>query len=97
MKQVHRSRYTFLGAMIFPIRKNGSGRKVVEDLSARLLYLYRDLCGFALVCLRRPGLVKGAWSVEEDENLVTLIGQCFGNWSELAAHTPGRTAKQVRL
>lgn len=49
------------------------------------------------MCLRRPGLVKGAWSVEEDENLVTLIGQGFGNWSELAAHTPGRTAKQVRL
>lgn len=47
--------------------------------------------------LRRPGLVKGAWSVEEDENLVTLIGQGFANWSELATHTPGRTAKQVIL
>lgn len=44
----------------------------------------------------RPGLVKGAWSVEEDENLVALIGQGFSNWSELATHTPGRTAKQCR-
>lgn len=43
----------------------------------------------------RPGLVKGAWSMEEDENLVNLIGQGFTNWSELAVHTPGRTAKQV--
>lgn len=42
----------------------------------------------------RPGLVKGAWSVEEDEKLVALIGQGFSNWSELAANT-GRTAKQV--
>lgn len=46
-------------------------------------------------CIGRPGLVKGAWSLEEDENLVTLIGQGFTNWSELASHTPGRTAKQV--
>lgn len=38
--------------------------------------------------------MKGAWSVEEDEKLVTLIGQGFSNWSELAANT-GRTAKQV--
>ncbi|CAM9515797.1 unnamed protein product, partial [Sphacelaria rigidula] len=44
----------------------------------------------------RPGLVKGAWSVEEDENLVALIGRGFSNWSELATHTPGRTAKQCR-
>ncbi|CAM9151684.1 unnamed protein product, partial [Laminaria digitata] len=44
----------------------------------------------------RPGLVKGAWSLEEDENLVTLIAQGFTNWSELATHTPGRTAKQCR-
>ncbi|CAN0519602.1 unnamed protein product, partial [Ectocarpus sp. 12 AP-2014] len=41
----------------------------------------------------RPGLVKGAWGVEEDKKLVTLIGQGFNNWSELAANT-GRTAKQ---
>lgn len=33
--------------------------------------------------------------MEEDENLVTLIAQGFTNWSELATHTPGRTAKQV--
>lgn len=44
----------------------------------------------------RPGLVKGAWSMEEDENLVKLIGEGFSNWSELASHTPGRTAKQCR-
>eukprot|EP00903_Cladosiphon_okamuranus_P008416 g8092.t1 len=43
----------------------------------------------------RPGLVKGAWNAEEDEKLVTLIGQGFSNWSELAANT-GRTAKQCR-
>lgn len=41
--------------------------------------------------------MKGAWSLEEDENLVTLIAQGFTNWSELATHTPGRTAKQVGL
>ncbi|CAM9663353.1 unnamed protein product, partial [Ectocarpus sp. 13 AM-2016] len=43
----------------------------------------------------RPGLVKGAWGVEEDKKLVMLIGQGFKNWSELAANT-GRTAKQCR-
>ncbi|CAN0465059.1 unnamed protein product, partial [Ectocarpus sp. 12 AP-2014] len=43
----------------------------------------------------RPGLVKGAWGVEEDKKLVMLIGQGFNNWSELAANT-GRTAKQCR-
>lgn len=45
----------------------------------------------------RPGLIKGAWSVEEDENLMRLIGQGFSTWSELASHTPGRTAKQVTI
>ncbi|CAM9662353.1 unnamed protein product [Scytosiphon promiscuus] len=43
----------------------------------------------------RPGLVKGAWSVEEDDKLVRLIEQGFSSWSALAANT-GRTAKQCR-
>eukprot|EP00752_Nemacystus_decipiens_P010360 g9230.t1 len=43
----------------------------------------------------RPGLVKGAWNVEEDEKLVSLIGQGFSSWSQLASNT-GRTAKQCR-
>ncbi|CAM9178663.1 unnamed protein product, partial [Hapterophycus canaliculatus] len=43
----------------------------------------------------RPGLVKGAWSVEEDDKLVHLIEQGFSSWSALAANT-GRTAKQCR-
>lgn len=54
-------------------------------------------------CLQRwskvlkPGLVKGAWSEDEDaalRHIVQLVAK--GNWVGVAEHIPGRTAKQCR-
>ncbi|KAE9035177.1 hypothetical protein PR003_g10011 [Phytophthora rubi] len=53
-------------------------------------------------CLQRwnkvlkPGLVKGHWSFEEDSTLEQMVLQGCHSWGEVAAHIPGRTAKQCR-
>ncbi|CAD8105232.1 unnamed protein product [Paramecium primaurelia] len=54
-------------------------------------------------CLHRwqkvlnPDLVKGPWTQEEDELLVTLVvGYGPKNWSQIAKHLPGRIGKQCR-
>merc|ERR1712070_256158 len=53
-------------------------------------------------CLQRwkkvlkPGLIKGQWSLEEDQKLVALVKKGFKNWGQLAMHMEGRTSKQCR-
>ena len=56
-------------------------------------------------CLQRwkkvlqPGLVKGHWTDDEDELLMSLVtrpGMGVNSWVAIAAHIPGRTAKQCR-
>uniref|UniRef100_A0A7S2TCJ0 Uncharacterized protein n=2 Tax=Sar TaxID=2698737 RepID=A0A7S2TCJ0_PROMC len=56
-------------------------------------------------CLQRwkkvlqPGLVKGHWTEEEDQKLIELVtkpGKNLNSWVAIAAHIPGRTAKQCR-
>ncbi|XP_021904373.1 transcription factor MYB3R-2-like isoform X1 [Carica papaya] len=54
-------------------------------------------------CLHRwqkvlnPDLVKGPWSIEEDNLIIKIVGE-QGNkkWSEIAKHLPGRIGKQCR-
>lgn len=53
-------------------------------------------------CLQRwtkvlaPGLVKGHWSLEEDELLRKLVTNDKKHWGDVAAKIPGRTSKQCR-
>uniref|UniRef100_K3WIN3 Myb-like DNA-binding protein n=1 Tax=Globisporangium ultimum (strain ATCC 200006 / CBS 805.95 / DAOM BR144) TaxID=431595 RepID=K3WIN3_GLOUD len=53
-------------------------------------------------CLQRwnkvlkPGLVKGPWSVDEDNLLMETMLKGYDSWRQVAAHIPGRTAKQCR-
>lgn len=45
----------------------------------------------------KPGLIKGPWTHEEDEQLRQLFGQLGEKrWSEIAKHLPGRLGKQCR-
>lgn len=44
----------------------------------------------------RPGLVKGAWTKEEDEKLTSLVEAHGTSWVELEQHFSSRTAKQIR-
>ena len=47
--------------------------------------------------LPEAGLIKGAWSPDEDELLVELVGQIGAKkWSQIAARMPGRIGKQCR-
>lgn len=54
-------------------------------------------------CLHRwqkvlnPKLIKGPWSVEEDEIVMKLVSQNGArNWSFVAKNLPGRIGKQCR-
>ncbi|CAI5717907.1 unnamed protein product [Peronospora effusa] len=53
-------------------------------------------------CLQRwnkvlkPGLVKGSWSLEEDELLMEMMLKGYDNWRQVSNNIPGRTAKQCR-
>ena len=44
----------------------------------------------------RPGLIKGAWSKEEDEKLVILYEKYGKNWAAISKEMPHRTGKQIR-
>jgi hypothetical protein len=44
-----------------------------------------------------PNVTKGQWSREEDELLLSIVGQKqFKNWGHVAKSIPGRSAKQCR-
>lgn len=46
---------------------------------------------------RANPLIKGAWSKQEDDLLIGLVDRLGAkNWSTVAAHVPGRNAKQCR-
>lgn len=44
----------------------------------------------------RPGLVKGSWSKEEDEELMKLYEQYGKNWAVISKNMSHRTGKQIR-
>lgn len=54
-------------------------------------------------CLQRwrkaldPNVIKGFWSIEEDNRLIEIVSSAnFQNWGKVAVQIPGRTAKQCR-
>lgn len=53
-------------------------------------------------CLQRwsktlkPGIVRGKWSVEEDQRLVDLVRELGMDWGNISDSIPGRTSKQCR-
>ena len=53
-------------------------------------------------CLHRwqkvlqPGLVKGPWTKEEDEVIVSCMKRGITKWAEIAQRVPGRLGKQCR-
>ena len=44
----------------------------------------------------RPGLVKGRWTSDEDNTIVSCIAAGITKWSEIAEKIPGRIGKQCR-
>ena len=53
-------------------------------------------------CLHRwqkvlhPAIIKGPWTKEEDETVMTCIRNGIKKWSEIATFVPGRIGKQCR-
>ena len=44
----------------------------------------------------KPGLIKGSWTQEEDNELLKLYKQYGKNWSDISKFMPYRTGKQIR-
>ena len=44
----------------------------------------------------KPGLIKGSWTQEEDNQLLKLYKQYGKNWSDISKFMPYRTGKQIR-
>lgn len=44
----------------------------------------------------KPGIVKGAWTQEEDDHLIALIQKFGKNWSLISKYMPSRSGKQIR-
>ena len=44
----------------------------------------------------QPGLIKGAWTEEEDKQLLRLYNYYGKNWSCISKSMPQRTRKQIR-
>ena len=44
----------------------------------------------------RPGIIKGAWSKEEDDTILSLVDLYGKNWSLIAKKVPTRNGKQIR-
>ena len=44
----------------------------------------------------QPGLIKGAWTPEEDQELLRLYRYYGKNWSHISKYMPHRTGKQIR-
>ena len=44
----------------------------------------------------QPGITKGAWTQEEDNELIKLYKEHGKNWSEISKFMPHRTGKQIR-
>ena len=76
---------------------SGSGRQTDElvDVHDRRVWLFGCLFRVTVQVLR-PGLVKGPWTKDEDDTIVSCIEQGVTKWSEIAARIPGRIGKQCR-
>ena len=44
----------------------------------------------------KPGLIKGAWTKEEDSELLSLYRKYGRNWAAISKEMPHRTGKQIR-
>jgi hypothetical protein len=44
----------------------------------------------------RPGIIKGTWTAEEDNNLLNLLKTFGKNWSLISKYMPSRSGKQIR-
>ncbi|KAL3653502.1 hypothetical protein CASFOL_003183 [Castilleja foliolosa] len=53
-------------------------------------------CRLRWINYLRPGLKRGAFSLEEEETILTLHQMLGNKWSQIAQHLPGRTDNEIK-
>eukprot|EP01036_Dinobryon_divergens_P023733 gene23733-32115_t len=76
---------------------NKYGGKNWKKVSSLLVNRNGVQCRQRWAKVLRPGLIRGAWTVEDDKRLIELVTQCgTKSWSFISRQLLGRTGKQCR-
>ncbi|KAJ8568523.1 hypothetical protein K7X08_028056 [Anisodus acutangulus] len=77
------------------VKKHGEGNWNAVQRNARLMRCGKS-CRLRWANHLRPNLKKGAFSPEEEKNIIELHAKLGNKWARMAAQLPGRTDNEIK-